>query len=117
MMGEAFELFDLWKRQAALAGGFAAMGPAVGFVMATRLTQMAAEGGRPSAKGVREAERMVAEKLSAAFEGGVAANRVLAGLAGVVSPVAAAGVMVAAGEAALRPAARRLNANARRLSR
>lgn len=117
MMGEAFELFDLWKRQAALAGGFAAMAPAVGFVMATRLTRMATEGGRPSAKGSREVERMLSEKMSAAFEGGMAASRVLAGLAGAVSPVAAAGVMVAAGEAALRPTARRLNANARRLSR
>lgn len=117
MMGEPFELFDLWRRQAALAGGFAALAPAAGFVVATRLARMAAEGGQPSAKGTIEAHRMLSEKMAAAFEGGVAASRVMAGLAAAAGPVSAAGVMVAASEAALRPAARRLKANARRLAR
>lgn len=117
MMGEMFEMFDLWKRQAAFAGGVAALGPAVGFVVATRVTRMALEGGRPSAVGLREAERMVAEKVAAAIEGGFAAGKVMSGLALAGSPAAAAGVMVAAGEAAMKPAARRLRANARRLAR
>lgn len=117
MTSEVFELFDLWRRQAALAGGFAALAPAAGFVMATRLTRIATEGGHPSVGGLREAERMMSEKVSAAVEGGAAAARVLTGLMGVASPLAAAGVMMSAGEAAMKPATRRLKANARRLSR
>jgi hypothetical protein len=117
MMDEPFELLELWRRQAALAGGFAALAPAAGFVVATRLARMAVEGGQPSAKGASEAQRMLSEKVAAAFEGGVAASRVMAGLAVATGPVAAARVMVQAGEAALRPSARRLKANARRLAR
>jgi hypothetical protein len=117
MFADGAELFALWRRQAALAGGFAAMGPAVGFVMSVRLARLALEAGRPSAVGAREAERMVSEKVSAAMEGGAAAARALAGLGPVLGPVAAASAMVAASEAALRPAERRLRANARRLSR
>lgn len=117
MASELFDLFDLWKRQAALASGFAALAPSVGFVMATRLARMAAEGGRPSAAGLREAEAMLSEKMAAMVEGGFAAGRVLAGMPRATNPTAAAGLMVAAGEAALKPAARRLKANAKRLSR
>ncbi|WP_020179731.1 hypothetical protein [Methylopila sp. M107] len=114
MTGEFFELLDLWRRQAAFAGGFAALAPSAGFVVATRLAQMA---GQPSFAGVQEAERMVSEKMSAVMEGGFAASRALAGLALAPSPVAAGHIMVSAGEAALKPAARKLRANARRLSR
>lgn len=117
MTGEFLELFELWKRQTALAGDFASMAPAVGFVMATRLTRMAAESGRPTLSGMRETERMMSEKMAAVVEGGFAAGRVLAQLPTAASPTAAASVMVAAGEAAMRPAARTLKANARRLSR
>lgn len=117
MTGEVFELLDLWKRQAALAGGVAAMAPFAGFVFANRITQMATEFGSPSPAGVREAERMISEKMAAVFESGAAASRVLSGLVDARSPVAAAGVMVAAGEAALRPVTRTVRANARRLSR
>ena len=114
MTGEFFELMDLWRRQVAFAGGFAAMAPAAGFVVATRLAQMA---GQPSEAGVREVERMVNEKMSALMEGGIAASRALTGLTMAVSPVAAGHIMVSAGEAALKPAARKLRANAKRLSR
>ncbi len=117
MTGEFFELLDLWRRQALLAGGFAALAPSAGFVMATRLTRMATAAGSPSVASLREAERMVSEKLSAAVEGGVAASRALTGLAAAAGPVAAGHVMIDAGEAALRPAARALRANERRLSR
>lgn len=117
MTNEAFELFDLWKRQAMFAGGFAALAPAAGFVMATRLARLAVEGGSPTVGGMREAERMMSEKVVAAVEGGAAAARVLTGLATAASPLAAAGVMMSAGEAAMKPAARRVKANARRLSR
>ncbi|HEY0291344.1 MAG TPA: hypothetical protein VGC51_03250 [Hansschlegelia sp.] len=117
MAADFIELIDLWKRQAALAGGFAAMAPFAGFVMANRLTRMTSEFGRPTAAGAREAERMVAEKMSAAFESGAAASKVLGGLPHAGSPMAVAGLMVAAGEAALRPVARTVRANARRLSR
>lgn len=116
MMDGVLDIFDLWKRQAVFASGFAAMGPAAGFVVATRLTQMAVQGGNPTAAGMRETERMVSEKIAAAFEGGFAASRVLARLPGATSPAAAAGVMVAAGEAALKPARRALKANTRRLA-
>jgi hypothetical protein len=114
MTGEFFELMDLWRRQMAFAGGFAAMAPSAGFVVATRLAQMA---GQPSYAGAREAERMVSEKMSALMEGGFAASRALSGLAMAASPVAAGHIMVSAGEAALKPAARKLKANAQRLSR
>lgn len=117
MTTEVFELFDLWRRQAALAGGFAALAPTAGFVVATRLARIAVEGGQPSVGGLREAERMVSEKLAAVVEGGTAAARVLVGLSVAATPLAAAGVMMSAGEAAMKPAARRLKANARRLSR
>lgn len=115
MIEGVFEVMELWRRQLALAGGFAAMAPATGYVVATRLARMAT--GAPSVEGALEAERMVTEKLSAAIEGGVAASRVLSGVAFAPGPMAAAGMMVAAGEAALRPAKRRVRANARRLSR
>lgn len=111
------DLFELWRRQVALANGFAAMGPFAGFVMATRLSQMAMEAGSPTPAGVAEAQRMVSEKVSAVFEGGVAASRVLSRMTCATSPIAAAGLMVAAGEAAMKPASRRVRANARRLSR
>ncbi|GLK77369.1 hypothetical protein GCM10008171_26230 [Methylopila jiangsuensis] len=111
------DLFELWRRQMALANGFAAMGPFAGFVMATRIAQMTREAGAPTPAGVAEAQRMVSEKMSAAFEGGVAAGRVLSRMSCATTPIAAAGLMVAAGEAAIRPANRRLRANARRLSR
>ena len=114
---EFIDLLDLWKRQAALAGGVAAMAPFAGFVFANRMTQIATEFGRPTPAGLVEAERMVSEKIAAVFESGAAAGRVLGGLADARSPVAAAGVMVAAGEAALRPVTRAVRANARRLSR
>lgn len=116
-MGDLFDVLELWRRQAALAGGIAAMAPAVGFVMTTRLSRLAVEAGSPSAVGLREAERMVSEKIAAAVEGGAAAARVLTGLPMATGPVAAAGVLMSAGEAAIRPASRRLRANARRLSR
>ena len=111
------KLFDLWRRQAALAGGFAAMGPFAGVVVAHRMTQIVMEGGAPSAAGLAEAQRMVAEKLSAVVEGGLAASQVMTAMAGAPDPIAAAGLMVAAGEAAMRPASRMVRANARRLSR
>lgn len=117
MFDGVFEVMDLWRRQVALAGGFAALAPATGYVVATRLARMTTEPGGPTSDGAREAERMVTEKISAAFEGGMAASRVLSGVAFAPSPFAAAGMMVAAGEAALRPARRRVRANARRLSR
>ncbi|MGA0533085.1 hypothetical protein [Hansschlegelia sp. KR7-227] len=116
-MTEMFALFDLWRRQAALAGGMAAMGPAVGYVVAARLSRMTVEAGLPTSAGLLEAERMVTEKLAAGVEGGMAAGRVLTRLNAAAGPVAAAGVMVAAGEAALRPVSRTVRANARRLSR
>lgn len=111
------DLFNLWRRQAALANGFAAMGPFAGFVVATRLAQMAREGGAPTASGTAEVQRMMSEKLSAVMEGGMAASRVLSGMAFTRDPIAAADLMVTAGEAAMKPAARTLRANARRLSR
>ncbi len=114
---DPFDLMGLWRRQAALLGGYAAMAPVAGFVASTRLARMAAEGAAPSAAGMLEAERMVSEKLSAAAEGAFAATRVLGGLARSAGPFAAADVMLAAGEAALRPVSRRVRANARRLSR
>lgn len=117
MMNGMIDLIDLWKRQTVLAGGFAAMGPAAGFVIATRFTQMATEGGNPTAAGLRETERMFSEKFAAVFKGGMAASRELARLPGATSPAAAASVMMAAGEAALKPAQRTLRANTRRLSR
>ncbi|MDR4306260.1 hypothetical protein IHQ68_06470 [Chelatococcus sambhunathii] len=117
MTREFFELLDLWRRQALLAGGFAALAPSAGFVMATRLTDMATTAARPTPDSLREAHRMVSEKLSAAAEGGVAASRALTALAGAAGPVAAAHVMIDAGEAALKPAARALRANERRFSR
>jgi hypothetical protein len=116
-MSDLLDLFDLWKRQAALTTAYAAMAPFAGYVVANRLAQMGAELGRPTAAGTLEAERMVSEKVAAAFEGGMAASRVLGRLATAAGPVAAAGVMVAAGEAALRPVKRTVRANARRLSR
>lgn len=109
--------FDLLRRQAALASGFAAMGPFAGFVVATRLAQMAQEGGAPTAAGTAEVGRMMSEKFSAAVEGGFAAGRVLSRMTFASTPIAAAGLMVAAGEAAMRPANRTVRANARRLSR
>ncbi|GLK79551.1 hypothetical protein [Methylopila turkensis] len=111
------DIFDLWRRQAALVGGFAAMGPFAGFVVATRVARMAQEGCSPTAAGAAEAQRMMSEKVMAAWEGGMAAGRVLSRLGVTSSPMAAAGVMVAAGEAAMRPAARAVRANARRLSK
>lgn len=117
MYGQFFDVFDIWKRQAQFAGGFAAMGPSAGFVVATRVAQMATESGFPTAAGQREAQRMMTEKMAAAFEGGFAATRVLAGLSRAANPLAAAAVMMSATEAAMKPTARRLKANARRLSR
>lgn len=117
MMESFLDLYDLWKRQATLAGGFAALAPSAGFVVASRVAQMSAEFGRPSAAGMREAERMVSEKVAAAVEGGFAAGKVLVGLSRANGPLAAAEVLVSASEAAVKPAARRLEANARRLSR
>lgn len=111
------DLFSLWRRQAALAGGFASMAPFAGFVMATRLARIAQEGAVPTTDGLAEAERMISEKVSAVVEGSMAATRVLSGIGFAATPLAAAGLMVAAGEAALRPASRTVKANARRLSR
>lgn len=117
MSGDLFEMLDLWKRQAALATGLAAMAPVAGYVIANRMMRMTTEFGRPTAAGQREAERMVSEKMTAAFEGGAAASRVLGGMALVAGPLAAAGLMVEAGEAALKPVSLAVQANARRLSR
>lgn len=117
MFNPFLDVFDLWRRQAQLAGGLAAMGPSASFVVATRVARLAAESGFPTAAGRREAERMVAEKFAAAVEGGFAASRELIGLAGAAGPVAAAAVVMSASEAAMKPTARRLKANARRLSR
>ncbi|MFD1333418.1 hypothetical protein ACFQ4O_15570 [Methylopila musalis] len=111
------DIFELWRRQVALANGFAAMGPFAGFVMAARIAQMTREAGAPTPAGMAEAQRMVSEKVSAAFEGGVAAGRVLSRMSAATTPIAAAGFMIAAGEAAIKPARRRVRANARRLSR
>jgi hypothetical protein len=111
------DILDLWRRQAVFASGVAAMGPFAGFVMATRMAQMASEAGRPTASGAAEMQRMMTEKVSAVVEGGMAATRVMTGAATATSPIALAGLMISAGEAAIRPAARTVRANARRLSR
>ena len=111
------DLFTLWQRQAALVGGFLAMAPFAGFVIATRVTRLMAEGANPSAVGAREAERMVSEKLKALAQGGADAGKVLTRLAGTSDPVAVAGLMIAAGHAAMRPLDVAVRANAKRLSR
>ena len=114
---DPFELLNLWRRQAALATGYAAMAPFAGFVVANRLGSMVAEAGSPTARGAQENYRMITEKLTASVEATFAAGQVLGGLATAAGPVAAAGLMVAAGEAALAPVNRAVRANARRLAK
>ena len=99
-----------------MAQDLAFTGAQASLVISSRLATMAAEGASPSAAGRRDAERMVTEKVLAAFDGAAGAGRAVtrAALAGTLHTPEAA-MQVA--EAAMRPARRAVRANARRLAR
>jgi len=105
----------LWFAQARLAQELVFTGVQASMVVSSRLTTMAAEGGSPTAAGRRDAERMVTEKLFAAYDGATAASRATArhAFAGTLhTPAAALNIA----EAATRPTRRAVRANARRLT-
>jgi len=107
---------NLWFAQARLAQELAFTGLQAGWVMSNRLATMATEGANPTAAGRRDAERMVTEKMFAAYDGATAAGRAVArhGLAGTLhTPEAAVSVL----DAATRPTRRAVRGNARRLSK
>jgi hypothetical protein len=93
------------------------------FVIATRMTGIWLNALSPSAKGDRENTRMVSEKLAAGFESIAAMNASIAtqmtnaALAPFTGGTARALDTQAIWAASLRPYAKRVSSNARRLSR
>jgi hypothetical protein len=111
----------LAKRSFAIAKANAKAGADAAVTIAARTQSLLAPGGQPSEK-AREAQLMVREKVDAAVEGGLAAQKawsafvIKAAFGGVRTPNDVSVGLAAIAEAAVAPARRKVRANARRLT-
>lgn len=93
-----------------------------GATIAVRTSRMGKAAFNPTGESAREALMMVEEKLAAACEGAVAAQKVWidfvfkTAFQGFLTPDQASNVFLKAADAALAPARQRVKANARRLT-
>jgi hypothetical protein len=111
----------LARRSLAIAKANAQAGADAALTIAARTENLLAPGGRPSEK-AHEARRMVQEKVDAAVEGALAAQKawgafvIKAAFGRVRTPNDVSAGLTAIAEAAAAPARRKVRANARRLT-
>ena len=112
----------LTKRSVTFARKSAQSGLDAAVTIAARTPGLATIGFDPSGNSAREASLMVREKVSAAYEGALAAQMawgsflIKAAFGGVTSPDHVSHALVDVAEAATAPARRAVRANARRLT-
>jgi hypothetical protein len=112
---------SLARRSLAIAKANAQAGADAAVTIAARTQTLLSPDGRPSEK-AREARLMVEEKVDAAVEGALAAQKawgaffIRAAFGGVRTPNDVSAGLTAIAEAAAAPARRKLRANARRLT-
>ena len=111
----------LTKRSLAIAKANARAGADAALTIAARTQNLLTPGGRQSEK-AREARLMVQEKVDAAIEGALAAQKawgaffIKAAFGGVRTPNDVSAGLTSIAEAAAAPARRKVRANARRLT-
>ena len=111
----------LTKRSLAIAKANAQAGADAALTIAARTQNLLTPGGRQSEK-AREARLMVQEKVDAAIEGALAAQKawgaffIKAAFGGVRTPNDVSAGLTSIAEAAATPARRKVRANARRLT-
>lgn len=111
----------LARRSLAIAKANAQAGADAALTIAARTRTLFSPGGQPSEK-AREAQLMVQEKVDAAVEGALAAQKawgafvIRAAFGGVRTPNDVSAGLTAIAEAAAAPARRKVRANARRLT-
>jgi hypothetical protein len=111
----------LARRSLAIAKANAQAGADAALTIAARTQTLLSPDGRPSEK-AREARLMVQEKVDAAVEGALAAQKawgafvIRAAFGGVRTPNDVSAGLAAVAEAAAAPARRKVRANARRLT-
>ena len=111
----------LTKRSLTIAKANVETGADAALTIAARTRTLLAPGGKPSEK-AREARLMVQEKVDAAVEGALAAQKawgaffIKAAFGGVRTPNDVSAGLAAIAEAAAAPARRKARANARRLT-
>ena len=111
----------LTKRSLAIAKANARAGADAALTIAARTQNLLTPGGRQSEK-AREARLMVQEKVDAAIEGALAAQKawgaffIKAAFGGVRTPNDVSAGLTSIAEAAATPARRKVRANARRLT-
>ena len=111
----------LTKRSLTIAKANVETGADAALTIAARTRTLLAPGGKPSEK-AREARLMVQEKVDAAVEGALAAQKawgaffIKAAFGGVRTPNDVSAGLTSIAEAAATPARRKVRANARRLT-
>ena len=111
----------LTKRSLTIAKANVETGADAALTIAARTRTLLAPGGKPSEK-AREARLMVQEKVDAAIEGALAAQKawgaffIKAAFGGVRTPNDVSAGLTSIAEAAATPARRKVRANARRLT-
>ncbi|MGO8831686.1 MAG: hypothetical protein ACLQE9_02585 [Roseiarcus sp.] len=112
----------LSKRALAMAAATRQAGVDSAVTIAARTAGLLVQGFSPTAENPREAQRMIAEKIDAACEGAAAAHFAWASLllkasfGDIRSPADFSLGLAGVAEAAVRPAQRKVRANARRLT-
>ena len=113
---------DLAERSVKFARKAAQAGLDSAVTIAARTPGLVTAGFDPTGAGAREVGFLVREKVTAAFEGALAAQAawgsflVKAALGGITSPHHLSHALVDVAEAAMAPARRKVRANARRLT-
>ena len=112
----------LSKRTAAMAASSMQAGLDTAVTIAARTPALLSQGFSPTAEGARETQRMIQEKIDAVYEGAAAAQfawasfMVKAAFGGVLNASDFSLGLADVAEAAIRPARRKVRANAKRLT-
>ena len=112
----------LSKRTAAMAASAMQAGLDTAVTIAARTPALLSQGFSPTAEGARETQRMIQEKIDAVYEGAAAAQfawasfMVKAAFGGVLNASDFSLGLADVAEAAIRPARRKVRANAKRLT-
>jgi hypothetical protein len=108
------DMSRLSKRALAIAAATMQAGVDSAVTISARTPGLLIQGFNPTAGSVRESQRMIAEKIDAAWEGAAAAQMAWASL---LLKASFGGIRLAnVAEAAIRPARRKVRANAKRLT-